>query len=117
MRKPQQKIVESVLKRAHKRRQTQVNIEASESDADDEDDEDTVRVDEKEGFTAFINDEEEEVSVVGSDDDIHSQLSVAWAEMSISRANDPAWQGVVDRARERARASTSTEAPQVEIVL
>ncbi|KAG6807146.1 hypothetical protein H0H92_008619, partial [Tricholoma furcatifolium] len=114
--------VERVLKRPHKRRRTQnvnqfLDIEASESDADDEDDEDTVRVEEKEGFMAFINDEEEEESVEGADDnDIRSQLSVAWAEMSISRANDPAWQGVVDRARERARASTSNEAPQGEIV-
>ncbi|KAG6822921.1 hypothetical protein H0H92_012049, partial [Tricholoma furcatifolium] len=92
-------------------------IEASESDADDEADEDTVHVEEKEGFMAFINDEEEEEeSVEGADDDICSQLSVAWAKMSISHANEPAWQGVVDRAREHARASTSNEAPQGEIV-
>ncbi|KAG6805946.1 hypothetical protein H0H92_013326, partial [Tricholoma furcatifolium] len=115
------KNVERRLKRQHKRRRTQnvnqfLDIEASESDADDEDDEDTVRVEEKEGFMAFINDEEEEESVEGADDGIRSQLSEAWAQMRISRANDPAWQGVVARARERARASTSTEAPQREII-
>ncbi|KAG6805262.1 hypothetical protein H0H92_016060, partial [Tricholoma furcatifolium] len=83
---------ERVSKRSHKRARMEdaarfVDLEAEQSD-DDEDDDDDENPEENDGF---INDQ---------DDDEESELSAVMGELSVARANDPAWQGILDRAYE-----------------
>ncbi|KAG6805174.1 hypothetical protein H0H92_000440, partial [Tricholoma furcatifolium] len=101
-----------------------IDIEAEQSDDEDDEDED-----EDEGMggledNAFINDDDDEDDedehlvnshfVPGANHQQSTVLSEAAGKLSLLRLNDPDWQGVMDRARQRAW--RKTEAPQKEIV-
>ncbi|KAG6805670.1 hypothetical protein H0H92_014510, partial [Tricholoma furcatifolium] len=114
---------ERVSKRPHKRARLEDFVDIKAEQSDDEDDED-----EDEGMggledNAFINDEDEDDEdehlvnshfVPGANHQQSTVLSEAAGKLSLLRLNDPDWQGVMDRARQRAW--RKTEAPQKEIV-